>query len=241
MFEQLKFDRSTVPNKIVEEVKGFIQRGELKPGEQLPPERDLAQLLNVSRNTIRESYKVLSTLGLIEIKHGQGAFVAKEHTNLHSFAGQFFIKGDQYTDLFEIRKLIETQAVVWAVERASDQQLDDLYVYVKKTIQLMESKELDKSDLSNRDHQFHLEISKPSHNELAFRMMNILTGQLSKMRKETAKIPERLQDSWNEHLKITEMLKARNAEKAREYMEIHLDSVEQTLKAGTKEGGSKCE
>ncbi|WP_342043575.1 FadR/GntR family transcriptional regulator [Bacillus sp. OTU2372] len=241
MFEQLKFDRSTVPSKIVEEVKGFIQRGELKPGEKLPPERDLAQLLNVSRNTIRESYKILSTLGFIEIKHGQGAFVAQENDNLHSFADHFFIRNDQYADLFEIRKLIETQSVVWAVQRASDKQIEDLYLNVKETIRQMAVGAIKQTTLSNRDQEFHLMISKLSHNDLALRIMNILTGQLRKMREETSKIPERVQHSWNEHLKIAEMLKMRNAEKAREYMEIHLDSVEMTLKTGTQEGGITCE
>ncbi|MEH7481147.1 FadR/GntR family transcriptional regulator [Neobacillus drentensis] len=241
MFEQLKFDRSTVPSKIVHEIKGLIQRGDLKPGEKLPPERDLSQQLNVSRNTIRESYKVLSTLGFIEIKHGQGAFVANENTNLHSFADHFFIRNDQYDDLFEIRKLIESQAVIWAVQRASDKQIEDLYQYVKETIQLIKAEKVDKQSLSTRDQNFHLTISRLSHNALAYRIMNNLTRQLRNVRKETAKIPERIPHSWDEHLKITEMLQARNAVKASEYMERHLNSVEQTLKTGTKEGEIKCE
>ena len=123
MFEQLKFDRSTVPSKIVEEFKRLIKSGELKLGEKLPAERELSQQLNVSRNTIRESYKILSTLGLIEIKHGHGAFVMNDNTNLHSLTDHFFVRNDQFADLFEIRKLIETQAVVWAVERATDKQV----------------------------------------------------------------------------------------------------------------------
>jgi GntR family transcriptional repressor for pyruvate dehydrogenase complex len=236
MFEQLKFDRSTVPSKIVDEIKGLIQSGELKPGEKLPPERELSQQLNVSRNTVRESYKVLSTLGFIEIKHGHGAFVSNENTNFQSFAEQFFSRNDQFADLFEIRKLIETQAVVWAVERASDKQIEELYQYVKGTIQLIKAGNLEMLGLSNRDQEFHLTISRLSHNALAHRIMNNLTGHLRNIRKETAKIPERIQDSWEEHLKITEMIKARETEKAREFMEIHLNSVEQALKAGTQEG-----
>jgi len=236
MFKQLKFDRSTVPSKIVEEFKRLIKSGELKLGEKLPAERELSQQLNVSRNTIRESYKILSTLGLIEIKHGQGAFVMNENSNLHSLTDHLFVRTDQFADLFEIRKLIETQAVVWAVERASDKQVNELYQYVVDTIQLIKADKVERSSLSKRDQEFHLIILKLSHNALALRMMINLTGQLRSMRKETAKIPERIQYSWNEHVKIAEMIKARNAEKAREYMEKHLESVEQTLKVGTQEG-----
>lgn len=230
MFENLRFDRSTVPNRIVDEIKSLIEDQKLMPGEKLPSERDLSLTFNVSRNTIRESYKILSTLGFIEIKHGHGAFVADGVSNLAKLTDQYFIKSDQFADLFEIRKLIETSAVIWAVERASDVQIEELYQFVKETVLLINQNKLNDRILSQRDHTFHTTIAEISHNAIAFRIMNSLTGLFNKVRLETTKIPERLHDSWKEHLQIAEMMKQRDAVKAKEYMEKHLQSVEQTLK-----------
>ncbi|WP_141434215.1 FadR/GntR family transcriptional regulator [Bacillus sp. 03113] len=230
MFENLKFDRSTVPTKIVEEIKTLIQEEKLQPGEKLPPERELSLQLNVSRNTIRESYKILSTLGFIEIKHGQGAFVAEGTTNLAKLADQYFIRSDQFTDLFEMRRLIETQSVVWAVERASDSDVEELYQFVKETVLLVSQSKIEANLLSERDHRFHIKIAELSNNAIAFRIMNSLTSLFNNVREETSKIPDRLNHSWREHLQIVEMLKKRNSLKAKEYMDHHLQSVERALK-----------
>lgn len=237
MFENMNFERSTVPNKIVDELKLLIQENKLKPGEKLPSERDLSLKLNVSRNTIRESFKILSTLGFIEIKQGHGVFVVEGTNNLSQLTNQFFIKSDQFTDLFEIRMLIETQVVVWAIERASDSQIDEFYQFVIETVQLINQNNIDKEMLSERDHKFHIKIAELSNNALAYRIMISLTSLFSNVRKETSKIPDRLQNSWMEHLKIAEMCKNRNAPKAREYMENHLQSVKQTLKYETSQRG----
>ncbi|WP_299094294.1 FadR/GntR family transcriptional regulator [uncultured Metabacillus sp.] len=236
MFEHLKFDRSTVPNRIVEEIKALIQEQKLRPGEKLPSERDLSLTFNVSRNTIRESYKILSTLGFIEIKHGHGAFVADEGKNLANLTDQYFIRSDQLADLFEIRRLIETSAVIWSVERASDNQMDELYQFVKETVLLLNEKKVNDRILSERDHTFHTKIAELSHNAIAFRIMNSLTGLFNKVRQETSKIPDRIHDSWQEHIQIVEMMKKRDSVKAKEYMEKHLQSVEQTLKEELKGG-----
>jgi GntR family transcriptional repressor for pyruvate dehydrogenase complex len=238
MFENMKFDRSTVSTKIVEEIKSLILGGELIPGEKLPSERDLSQQFNVSRNTIRESYKILTTLGFIEIKHGQGAFVADGANNLSQLTDQYFIRSDQFTDLFEMRRLIETHAVVWSIERASDEQVDELYQFVKETVMLVNQNKLTESMLSNRDHRFHIKIAELSNNAIVFRIMNSLTGLFNNVRYEASKIPDRINHSWIEHLEIVEMMLQRNSDKAKEYMEKHLQSVEQTLKEELKGGGS---
>ncbi|KKI90481.1 hypothetical protein WQ54_21265 [Bacillus sp. SA1-12] len=230
MFEHLKFDRSTVPNRIVEEIKALIQEQKLVPGEKLPSERDLSLTFNVSRNTIRESYKILSTLGFIEIKQGHGAFVADGVNNLANLTDQYFIRSDQLADLFEIRRLIETSAVIWSVERASDNQIDELYQFVKETVLLLNENKVNDRILSERDHTFHTKIAELSDNAIAFRIMNSLTGLFNKVRQETSKIPDRIHDSWQEHTQIVEMMKKRDSVKAKEYMEKHLQSVEQTLK-----------
>ncbi|WP_339210346.1 FadR/GntR family transcriptional regulator [Aeribacillus sp. FSL K6-8210] len=237
MFENIRFDRSTVPNKIVEELKSLIQENKLKPGEKLPSERELSLKLNVSRNTIREAYKVLSTLGFIEIKQGNGVFVADGTNNLAQLANHYFVKSDQFADLFEIRMLIETQAVVWTVERASDSEIDVLYQFVRETVQLISENKVNEKILSERDHKFHIRIAELSKNAIAYRIMNSLTSLFNNIRVETSKIPDRMHHSWLEHLEIVEMIKKRDIIRSRKSMEKHLQSVEQTLENAKRDNG----
>ncbi|WP_338452955.1 FadR/GntR family transcriptional regulator [Niallia oryzisoli] len=237
MFDNLQFDRSTVPSKIVETLKTLIQEDQLKSGEKLPSERTLAHQLNVSRNTIREAYKILSTLGFIDIKQGNGVFVSDGNDNLGQLTNQYFIKSDQFDDLFEIRMIMETQTAAWTAERADDSKILELYDFVKETLDLIEKSSIDERELSSRDHTFHIKIAELSKNTVAFRIMHSLTTLFQPIREETAKIPDRLYRSWVEHLEIAEMLNRRDASKARTAMENHLNSVERTLK--TRKGGSK--
>lgn len=111
-------------------------------------------------------------MGFIEIKHGQGAFVLDGTKNITQLTNQYFVRNDQFNDLFEIRRLIETRAVIWTVERAADSQIDELFHFVKETIILLEQNKLDNSSLSKRDHSFHIKIAKLSNNAIAYRIMN---------------------------------------------------------------------
>lgn len=231
MFDHMKFDRTTVTNKIVAEIKKMIYENKLNPGAKLPSERELAQQLNVSRNTVRESFKILATLGFIEIRQGHGVFVTDGSDNLAQFTSRYFLKSDQFTDLFEIRRLIETQSVVWTVERASDTEIEHFHQFVTETVHLIQEDKLDKVAMAEKDKHFHEKLAELSTNAVAYRIMRSLTGLYDKVHKETSRIPDRMSHSWKEHMKIADMIKKRDAVKARTYMEKHLDSVERALHA----------
>ncbi|MCI1859547.1 MAG: FadR family transcriptional regulator [Sporolactobacillus sp.] len=239
IFNKIRFEKTTVPKKIVEEIKTLILEKKLKPGDKLPPERELSRQFNVSRNTVRESYKVLSTLGYIEIKQGHGVFVSKGDDNLIQFTNQYFFTHDQFTDLFEIRKLIETQSAVWAVERGSDAQIAEFYRFVKSTVEDLRHHRLDKVQLAERDQKFHTKISELSGNAVAYRIMNSLSGLFDNIREVTAQIPNRMSDSWLEHLQIADMIRKRDQKMAGEYMKKHLQSVEKTLRQKGVEVGEE--
>ncbi|MFW6381098.1 MAG: FadR/GntR family transcriptional regulator, partial [Bacillota bacterium] len=76
MFNAIKEQNEKLYEKVVFQIKEKIAKGELQEGDKLPPERELTKMLNVSRSSVREAMKTLEVIGLVNIKHGQGIFIA---------------------------------------------------------------------------------------------------------------------------------------------------------------------
>ena len=77
MFKSINEERKTFSRKVVEHIRDLISTGRLKPGDKLPPEREFAQQLGVSRTALREAFKSLSLMGILEIKQGEGTFISR--------------------------------------------------------------------------------------------------------------------------------------------------------------------
>ncbi|AJY74204.1 FadR/GntR family transcriptional regulator [Paenibacillus beijingensis] len=229
MHDFFTLDRSSVSNQVVDHFKRLIQGNKLKAGEKLPAERELARQLNVSRNSIRESYKILATLGFIEIKHGLGVFVSEHNENLDSLASNFLVRSHQFADLFEIRKLLETQGVEWVIQRSTDRQIAALDDFVTGTIGAVLNGPVDAQELAYRDQRFHLTLAQLSGNSVTYRIMQHLTDLLSDVRTEAAKLPKRIEQSWEEHACIMAALKQRDSDAAKAAMMRHLSSMEHAL------------
>lgn len=228
IFNSIHLEKATISKKVVDHVKNLIINRKLKSGEKLPPEREMAHMLNVSRNTIRESYKILTALGYVQTKHGQGVFVSDGKTILEQFASTFFIENDQLRELFAIRKLLETQSVGWAAEKATEEQIKELQNIMEHAYSLAEE-DNNCLTVAKADQEFHLLLAEMSGNSILIRIMFNLTDLLAESRRETMEIPGRVFDSLKEHTEIVKAVSDRNADQAKEQMLIHLNSVESAL------------
>jgi len=219
-----------ISEKIALVIKNFITDGKLKAGDRLPSERDLAPMLGVSRNSLREALKVLATSGIVEIRHGQGVFI-KSHESQHLFKQYldgFNIDKRKLHDLYCVRRVLETQAVEWACVFASTEELEK----IKETLLLTKKELLTSEDpmllLAKSDENFHNLIIKASYNSILEKMMPSLFEFLIDARLESAK-KGRAFKSLEEHLEIADTLLDRDISKARLSMEKHLTAVERDL------------
>jgi GntR family transcriptional repressor for pyruvate dehydrogenase complex len=235
MFKSINEERKTFSRKVVEHIRELIASGQLKPGDKLPSERELAEMMNVSRPTIREAFKILSAMGLLSIRQGHGVFVADESARLDNLASFLFLQTDTIHELFEFRKMIETESAAGAAIRGTQAFLEqiwrtthDSYERVIVTPQFASKEEREKF-LSESDQQFHLMVAEAAGNEVVVRVMNNLIDLLRQSRMQSMKIPGRVEQSLQEHILIAEALKDRDAKLARSRMFDHLTSVEQTL------------
>ena len=161
-----------IAEEIVNQLKSLIFEGKLKPGEKLPSERELAKSLNVSRVSLREALNTLQGMGLLEIQHGNRSFIRPITTRSVYDPLVSFSKSSPANILkvFEIRKYLEIGAVSLAAERATDNEIKQL----EKILEEMEE-DLEKNRLGAKsDIDFHLIISRTTHNWAYINLMETL-------------------------------------------------------------------
>ncbi|SFM15275.1 FadR/GntR family transcriptional regulator [Salibacterium qingdaonense] len=228
MFDTFEFERKGISERAADYIKQFILDGKYKVNEKLPGEREMAINLKVSRNTVREAYKILEAYGYITIKHGTGIFVASEEYQISKMASFFFVSTDQLKDLFSIRRILENSAVEWAVKHATEDQMNELTEIVNKAKKETRG-ENDFQKLAELDQKFHLTLAHMSGNTVLIHVMHNLIDLLQESRIQSMQIPSRPVKSVDEHETIVQALQERNAQKAQDNMAVHLESVEKSI------------
>ena len=218
-----------ISEEIVEQIKTLIFEGNLKPGESLPSERELAKSLNVSRVSLREALNTLQGMGLLEIQQGNRTCVRpittrSIHDPLVSFAKN---SPANILKVFEIRKYLEIGCVALAAERATIQEIEQLEEILKEM-----EEDLKKNRLGAKtDLDFHALLASATHNQAYAHLMHTLYdllqeelriawGGIFKKRDKRNKL-------FQQHKNILEAVKQRDPERGREEALAHLQFVEE--------------
>jgi len=125
-------ERGRVAERVAAEIRQYIEANGLEPGYKLPPERIFIERMGVSRSSLREALRVLSTVGLIEVRHGDGMYVAAPPEDWTASSAAIFDASEEHAlrNLVETRMGIELAAAVAACERASGEDLETLQQFV---------------------------------------------------------------------------------------------------------------
>lgn len=227
--------------QVAGQVTDLVTRGEFKPGDRLPPERDLAKLLGVSRPTVREAMIALEIAGLVEVRVGAGAFVtqkAKNGTANGESNGRLFEGvGSSPLELIAARRAIEPEVAALAAQLATTAEVAG----IAETVRLISAAE-DTPSHRAADHQFHVRIATASHNSVLtaivdecwaemyspmFERMGAITGLI------VARCsPQQRDTTVAEHEAVYRAIAARDAKAARAAMDAHLIGVEAILVGG---------
>ncbi len=214
---------ANVTQAIVATLKTMIRDGRFKPDEALPPQRDLAQQLGVSRASLREAVSILGTLGLLSIEQGRGTFVVSnaEGANPGQAIGSWrFAARYSPEEVYQFRLIAESQAVQLAAMNHTDEELAELYQNLELFRQA--TRQVDLGAYAQADFDFHRLIIRFSRNRLLVDMHGNFAGVLL----ESQRLPLFQRDTlWEpvlEHERIVEALKRNDPEGARYYMRQHL-------------------
>ena len=126
----MSYATSALSVRIADELAEMIANGEFRPGDKLPNEPELSRRMQVSRTTLREALRILSTRGLVEVRRGIGTFVTQSR-NIHADYDVLKIQDTNVNtkDLYEMRLMFEPQAAYYACLRASDEELETIFRY----------------------------------------------------------------------------------------------------------------
>jgi len=228
-----------ISEEIVNQIKSLIKDGKLQPGEKLPPERTLADLLGVGRSSLREAINILEALGFVEIRNRKGIFVRPVSSPIISDPLRQILEEDKSKlyELYELRKDIELAAIHTAAKVRTKTDLARIKKYIKNMEQDAQDSRLSLSD----DLEFHLAIAQATHNFLRVHILkNIfdLSGEyIDFIREKLIHEKPNVLSILDQHKKIYQAIKKRDQEGARALMDEHLTWVEEKWRAfvGTKE------
>jgi GntR family transcriptional regulator, transcriptional repressor for pyruvate dehydrogenase complex len=218
--------RLRVPEEIVQQIRGFIASGELRPGDQLPSERELAERFQVSRASIREALTAMQVMGLLERSRTGGGLAARGNHVWFTIAplSTFLATRSHIIEQIEVRRMIEPEMGRLAAERASSED-----------IQRMEQCLLDMQadidiggDGSEADAAFHASIAATTNNELLTRIVQ-LVGDAIREQREVLQTPQGAQASLQEHREILDAIRSRDGEAASDRTRHHIDTVRRLL------------
>ena len=221
--------------EIVRQVKGMIAEGRLKSGDQLPPERDLAEKFVVSRTSVREALRALESLGLVEIRPGEGTFVREVSVEslIEPLALVMLSQREAIGELFEARRLIEPALAALAARRATPEDVQEM-----ERILEAQAKEVAAGRTGlEQDAQFHSAIGAAAHNRAITRIAHAVMDLLRQSREDSLNTPGRPDRSHNDHRRLLAAIRARDENAARQAMIDHLEAVE-ALIFGTDEPGT---
>ncbi|MGD9973065.1 MAG: FadR/GntR family transcriptional regulator [Desulfatirhabdiaceae bacterium] len=224
LFDTVKPNR--ISENIVDQIRKAILKGELKIGDRLPSEKDLAKNFGVSKASLREAYRVLEAYGLLEIKQGMsgGAFVKQVDlkTIKDGLVNYFFFQNPSIHEYTEIRLFIEPQVVKLC---ASLIQEDDI-VFLENNISEME-KELDGENfMSDLDCAFHKKLVDITRNSVISLIVESVQTALINVKRMLHMDHAFLMMVCEGHKRIVSALKERDAEKASQVMLQHILEVE---------------
>jgi GntR family transcriptional regulator, transcriptional repressor for pyruvate dehydrogenase complex len=225
IFQTIRLER--VADKVANQLKKAISDGLLKVGDRLPPERELAEKMGVSRPSVREALQKLEVLGMVQTVHGGGTVVRniteKEvQTPIEAVIG---LNKHKVVELTEVRACLET----WAARRAALERTEDELELMRKLLETME-RGLESGQIqAETDVKFHTAIAAASHNTIFLHLMQsiyqLIAYSIRIYREEVFLTKEDQQTIFGHHLSVFKAIKDRDPAAASTAMGEHLGFV----------------
>ncbi len=215
--------RTGLTDLLVARILGLVTTGKLKAGDQLPPERKLAETFEISRPTLREALRALAVLGVLEVRQGGGVFVSQLEASdlLAPLAFFLTLRGTEVGKLYEARRLIEGEIAALAAEHGDPLALPEL----EASIRAQEAAKGDPERYRDVDTAFHRRLAELAGNEFlarAAQSLNVLGLEFRRIASET---PDVITTSIEDHRAIVAAVRARDPAAARAAMILHMNHV----------------
>jgi GntR family transcriptional regulator, transcriptional repressor for pyruvate dehydrogenase complex len=217
-------------NKVYEEVAKQLESlilKKLQPGDKLPSERELAEMLGVSRSSIRDAIRSLELVGLVEPRQGAGTIVRElsAETLVNPFANALKHREALVTELLDFRKIIEPPLSARAATHASPDEISEMEEILQRQAEKMSEGDATIAE----DSEFHYAIALASGNTVVLKVLDILMDLLRDTRERSLQVAGRAEKSLAGHRRILAAIKRHDAEAAKAAMRRHIEDVEEIV------------
>ena len=231
-------ERTSIGLQAVKAIRDAIVAGQLRPGQALPPERELAKSLGISRPSVREAIQALRMMNILESRQGGGTCVTSLDPVLLSQPIWFLLQvsEDSLLHLFELRQALEVSAARLAATRITEEELAALEVLVQSAEKVIDLPE----DYITLDFEIHASVIRALHNPLYLSVLDGVSQLLLESRRRTARSDATRKAAHRSHVEILTALRDHDAEAAADAMERHLRGIDRALRSsgGSREKGA---
>ncbi|HEX7300369.1 MAG TPA: FadR/GntR family transcriptional regulator [Solirubrobacteraceae bacterium] len=220
-------ERTPLYKQILERIQQLVESGDIVPGDQLPSERELAAQLGVSRTSLRQALTALKALGMVEIRHGAGAYLiaTEPDQTVQSLAVALAEQNRRLPEAMEARMALERFIAGLAASRRTEADLER----ARRALEDME-REIDEGKLGTAaDADFHEALCAAAHNNVIPQLMETLQEHIARIREESLSQPQRPHRSLAAHWRILHAVEAGDPGAAVAAMDAHLWEVADTL------------
>jgi GntR family transcriptional repressor for pyruvate dehydrogenase complex len=205
---------------VVARVSDLIKRAQLKPGDRLPPERELAKQLGVSRPSLRTGLRVLASMGVLKSRQGAGTFVADGPPTLDSEPLRLLaaLHGFSFDHMFDVRSILEVGAAGLAAEHATAEQLATLAEEIAEMYAALN----DPQEYLVHDIRFHRAVAAASGNATLATLVEMVSAVLYERRRDTIERAHDFRESLDLHQQVYRAIRAHQPEEARAAMREHI-------------------
>jgi GntR family transcriptional repressor for pyruvate dehydrogenase complex len=224
---------SRLYEQIVQQVEESINKGALKPGDQLPPERELAEQFGVSRTAVREAVKTLREKGMVEAYPGRGTFITdgSSYTMRQSLDRLMKSGNEGFASLAEVREILEPEIAALATTRADAEDL----AAMRQQVATMDAAKRDPEAYIEADLDFHLALAEAAGNPIILSLIDSIVGLLREQRMGIFQVDGGPERGQYHHKRILEAVEHRDPVGAREAMKAHLKQVREDSRKAPSE------
>ena len=209
---------------IAQQIQRLIVDGTLKPGDRLPPERELAERFGVARSSVRDAIRTLEFVGLVVARHGEGTVVAdvSPEAVVTPIASVLLRKRELIAELLDVRKMIEPPLAGRAAVRATEEDVARL----EDVLRRQREKMLRGESTVEEDTEFHYLIALAAKNSVVRSVLDVLMGLLRETRALSLQTRGRPQRSLAGHRRVLEAIKRHDPEAAERAVREHVEEIE---------------
>lgn len=213
--------------QIATQIQELIEQGKLKHGDQLPPERELAEIFQVSRHSVREAFRSLEEKNILRSRMGSGTYVILENEQsvVDFLAKAIQREKGKLADIFQFRRMIEPQIARMAAENASRKDINAISKILHDQREAVD----DLEEFIELDEAYHLALARATGNKILFRIVERINGILSESRAKFTHSPSRIKHSIKGHEAIINAIRQNDPDMAVQAMYRHLREVEKVV------------